>query len=68
LSTYNSKLGIIFSDKGIKEIGVAKNEWKLQHVDVVTFSSELRLRHDNNRWNVVSERNEFKESYLGVVH
>jgi hypothetical protein len=61
-------LGIIFSHKGIKEIGVAINEWKLQHVDVATFSLELRLRHEYNNWKVVSERNTFKESYFGVVH
>jgi hypothetical protein len=62
ISTHNFELGIIFSQKVIKEIVVAVNEWKLQHVDVVTFHSELRMRHEYNHWKVVSERNAFKES------
>jgi hypothetical protein len=45
----------------MKEIVVEENEWKLLHVDVVTFHSELRLRHEYSRRKVVSERNEFKE-------
>jgi hypothetical protein len=68
ISTHNFKLGIIFSHKGIKYIVAEVNEWKLQHVDIVIFRSKLRLRHEYNRWKFVLERNEFKESYLGVVH
>jgi hypothetical protein len=52
----------------IKDIVVAVNEWKLQHVRVVTFHSKLILKHEYNHCKVVSERNEFNESYFGAVY
>jgi hypothetical protein len=41
---------------------------KLQHVDVVTFCSELRMRHEYSHWRVVSEKNLFNESNFDLVH
>jgi hypothetical protein len=41
MSTHNFELGVIFSQKVIKEIVVTLNEWKLQHVEVVTLCLEL---------------------------
>jgi hypothetical protein len=51
-----------------KEIYVAVREWKLQHVNVVTFHSELRSRHEYSHWRDVSERNAYKESYCELLH
>jgi hypothetical protein len=62
---HNFDLGIIFSSK---VNFVASKEWKLQLVIVITFHSELRLRHEDSCWKVVSKKNAFNESYLGVVH
>jgi hypothetical protein len=45
----------------IKWIVARINEWKLQHVGVVTFHSELRMRHEYIYWKVVLERNTFNE-------
>jgi hypothetical protein len=35
-----------------------------QHVDVVDFHLELRLRHGYSRWRDVSKSNSSKESYF----
>jgi hypothetical protein len=68
MSTQNFDLGIIFSSKVIKVNFVVAKEWKLQLGIVVISRSKLKLRHGDNHWKVVSKRNSFKESYLGVVH
>jgi hypothetical protein len=68
ISAHNFELGIIFSHKVKKVIVVAVNEWKLQHVDVVTFHSELRMRHEYSRWKFVSEINTFKEPNYIIIH
>ena len=67
-STQNFDLSTIFSSKVIKVNYVEAKEWKLQLVIVVTIHSKLILRHEDNRWKVVSKMNAFKESYLRVVH
>jgi hypothetical protein len=58
----------MFSSKVIKVNFVEAKEWNSQHVIVVTFHSELRLRHEESDWKFVSENNAFNKSYLGVVH
>jgi hypothetical protein len=40
---------------------------KLQRVNIVTFHSELRLRHEYSHWKDVLERNAYKESKFELV-
>jgi hypothetical protein len=40
----------------------------LQLVNVVTFLSELRMRHEYNRYRIVSERNSSKELDFELVY
>jgi hypothetical protein len=56
LSTQNFDLGIKLFSKINKEIFVTVSEWKIATCNVVTFCSELRLRHEYNRWKALSKR------------
>jgi hypothetical protein len=40
---------------------------ELQHVVVVTFHSEFRLRHEYSHWEVVSGRNASRKSKFELV-
>jgi hypothetical protein len=66
LSTQNFELDI----KIILEINkvISVREWKLQHMNVVTFHSELIMRHEYRHWRDIAEKNAFKESDYRIVH
>jgi hypothetical protein len=61
MSTHNFEFGCKkYFPEINKDIYVAVKEWKLQHVNVVTFHSKLILRHEYSHWRDVSERNASK--------
>jgi hypothetical protein len=67
LSTLNFELSTTVSIKIKKKNCSSKNksnEWKLQLEKVVTFLSELRMRHEYSHWRFVSERNVSKDQNL----
>jgi hypothetical protein len=68
MSTQNFELGAKIFLESNKVNSMTVSEWKLQLVNVVSFCSEIRLRHEYNRWRVVLKRNVSKESYFELLY
>jgi hypothetical protein len=57
----SASIGLKIFSESNKDIYVTIRKLKLQHVNVVTFRSEHRMRHEYTHWRDVSEKNVFKE-------
>jgi len=61
MSTQNFELGAKILLGGHRVNSTTISKWKLQHVNVVTFHSKLRMRHEYNHWRDFTERNAYKQ-------